>query len=349
MKKSPDAWVRPHVKRLAPYTAARHLYREGLFLDANENPYGTLAPEFGADLHRYPDPYSGELRCALAEWLGVEPERIWIGNGSDEGLDLLIRTFVEPAEEVVVVTPTYGMYRITAEAHGAGVREVPLDGTFDLDLTATLDAARGAKAVFLCSPNNPTGNLLSADRLTRLAEGFDGLVVVDEAYVEFADGPSLVSATPTHRNLVVLRTFSKAWGLAGARVGYLVADAGVVEYLDRVNLPYPLSAPAQGAARATLRRSSQMQVTRMRIVAERERLARRLADLGYEVFPSQANFVLVRIPGARRVYRRLAEEFGLVVRDRSDVPRLEDCLRVSVGRPEDTDRLCAALEAIGAG
>lgn len=349
MSSGPDAWVRPHVKRLVPYTAARHLYREGLFLDANENPYGPPVPELGADLHRYPDPHSGELRCALSEWLGVQPERLWVGNGSDEGLDLVIRTFVEPGEEVVIAAPTYGMYRIAAEAHGAGIREGPLDDAFDLDLVATLDTARGAKAVFLCSPNNPTGNLLAPDRVTRLADGFDGLVVVDEAYVEFADRPSLVSATTTHPNLVILRTFSKAWGLAGARVGYLVADAAIVDYLDRLNLPYPLSAPSQRAATAALRRAAEMRATTMKIVAERERLTRGLAGLGYEVFPSQANFVLVRIPGARRVYRRLAEEFGIVVRDRSDLPRLGDCLRVTVGRPEDTDRLCAALEAIGAG
>lgn len=346
--RTPDAWVRPHIRRVEPYTAARHLYREGLFLDANENPYGALASEYGADLNRYPDPTCGELRRPLAEWLGVDPERIWIGNGSDEGLDRVVRTFVEPGEPVVIAGPTYAMYRIAAEAHGARVRDAALDDAFDLDLDATLAVAGGAKAIFLCSPNNPTGNVLSADRVTRLASAFDGLVVVDEAYVEFSNRPSLVARTRQHRNLVVLRTFSKAWGLAGARVGYLVADPDVVRYLDRVSLPYPLSATSMRAAAAALARVAEMEANRAKILAERERLAGRLAAVGYRVFPSQANFVLARVPAAREVYRRLAGEFGIIVRDRSSLPRLADCLRVSVGRPEDTNRLCAALEAIRA-
>ena len=348
MKGSPESWVRPHLRRFAPYTCARHLYREGLFLDANENAYGTLVPEMDAELHRYPDPQCTELRSGLAEWLGVDPERIWIGNGSDEGLDLVMRTFVEPGERVVVAGPTYGMYAIAAEAHGARPVDVALDEKFDLDERATLPAATDAQAIFLCSPNNPTGNLLDPARVARLADGFDGILVVDEAYVEFADGPSLVTATEAHRNLVVLRTFSKAWGLAGARVGYLVADPQVIEYLDRVNLPYPLGRLSLRAALGALRRSDAMQATRAEVIAERGRLAGRLGDLGFHVFPSQANFLLVRIPGARAVYRRLAEEFGIIVRDRSDLPRLEDCLRITVGRPEDTDRLCSALEAIRA-
>ncbi|MGH7546511.1 MAG: histidinol-phosphate transaminase [Gemmatimonadota bacterium] len=346
--KSPDAWVRPHVRRVEPYTAARHLYREGLFLDANENPYGSLAPEHGADLNRYPDPTCGELRRPLAEWLAVEPERIWIGNGSDEGLDRIVRAFVEPGEPVVIAEPTYAMYRIVAETHGARIRNAALDDAFDVDPEALLAVAGGAKAVFLCSPNNPTGNALGADRVTRLAEAFDGLVVVDEAYVEFSERPSLASRTREHRNLVVLRTFSKAWGLAGARVGYLVADPEVVGYLNRVSLPYPLSVTSLRAAAAALTRVDEMEAKRARILAERTRLAARLAAMGYRVFPSQANFLLVRVPAAREVYRRLAGEFGIIVRDRSRLPRLEDCLRVSVGRPKDTERLCAALETIRA-
>jgi histidinol-phosphate aminotransferase len=299
-------------------------------------------------LNRYPDPTCGELRRPLAEWLCVEPERIWIGNGSDEGLDRIVRAFVEPGEPVVIAEPTYGMYRIVAETHGAHIRDAALDGAFDVDPEAVLAVAGGAKAVFLCSPNNPTGNDLSADRVTRLAEAFDGLVVVDEAYVEFSERPSLAPRTREHRNLVVLRTFSKAWGLAGARVGYLVADPEVIGYLNRVSLPYPLSVTSLRAAAAALTRVNEMEATRARILAERARLAARLAAMGYPVFPSQANFLLVRVPAAREVYRRLAGEFGIIVRDRSRLPRLDDCLRVSVGRPKDTERLCAALETIRA-
>ncbi len=346
MIKDPSTWVRPHIRRLMPYTAARDLYRHGLFLDANENPLGTLAPELGFDLNRYPDPSCAELRAVLAEWLGVEPQRIGVANGSDEALDLLIRTFVDPGEWVAVAEPTYGMYRMAAEAHGSKVRSVSLDQRFDLDLGATLEAARGAKAVFLCSPNNPTGNLLDRARVERLISECDALIVVDEAYVEFSDAPSLVTLAAQHRNLVVLRTFSKAWGLAAARVGYWVADPEVVEYVDRVNLPYPLSGLAARAALLALGRRRQMERWRRKIVAERERLAMRLRQLGLSVFPSDANFLLVRVPRASEVYRRLAEEFGIVVRNWSQVARLVDCLRVSVGRPEETDRLCAALEAV---
>ena len=345
---SPDAWVRPHIKELTPYTSARHLYGGGqrLFLDANENPYATVAHETGQALNRYPDPDCGPLRAALASWLGTEPEQFWIGNGSDEVLDLLVRTFVDPGEPVVVCTPTYGMYELTARAHDAEVRRAPLDEHFDLDVPASAAAARGAKLVFICSPNNPTGNLLSPERVEELARTFDGLVVVDEAYVEFSGRPSLVERVTAHGNLAILRTFSKAWGLAAARVGYLVADPRVVEYLDRVNLPYPLSTLSTQVALRALENAAQMLQQVAKIAAERARLSDRLKALGLEVFPSDANFVLVRIPNAAHVYRRLVEEFDIVVRDRSNIPGLENCLRITSGRPEDTDRLCAALEAI---
>ena len=347
--KSPDAWVRPHIKELAPYTSARDRCdgARRLLLDANENPFAAAGHETGQALNRYPDPQCGPLRAALASWLGIEPDRLWLGNGSDEALDVLVRTFVDPGEPVVVCTPTYGMYEVTARAHDAEVRRVPLDDDFDLDVPASAAAARGAKLVFICSPNNPTGNLLSPARVEELARAFDGLVVVDEAYVEFSGRPSLIDRVAARGNLAVLRTFSKAWGLAAARVGYLVADPRVVEYLDRVDLPYPLSALSAQVALRALENAAQMARHVAKIVAERARLTERLEALGLEVFPSDANFVLVRVPNAAHVHRRLAEGFGIVVRDRSDIPRLEDCLRITAGRAEDTDRLCAALEAIG--
>ncbi len=346
---SPEAWVRTHIRSLAPYTAARNVYGSGdrIYLDANESPYESVTAELAPGLNRYPDPRCSSLRLALADWLNVRPESLWIGNGSDEALDLLLRTFVEPGERVIICTPTYGMYGITARAHAATVREVPLDDKFDLDEGAVLKAAAGAKLVFICSPNNPTGNRLSRERVVRLLDGFGGgLVVVDEAYVEFSADPSLVELVGERRNLAVLRTFSKAWGLAGARIGYLVADPVVVDFVDRVNLPYPLSALSAAAAEMALRGATISFERVAAIVEERDRLVERLSGLRLGVFPSDANFVLVRVPDAKRVYRRLAEDYRIVVRDRSNVPRLEDCLRISVGRPEDTDRLCAALEEI---
>jgi histidinol-phosphate aminotransferase len=344
--KNPEAWVRSHIKTLAPYSAARDLYgRDGrTFLDANENPYDIAASEFGLKLNRYPDPRSTVLRRDLAARLGVAPDRLWIGNGSDEALDLILRVFVEPGVAVVICTPTYAMYEIAARANAALVREAPLDADFDLDAEAALSAATGAKVIFLCSPNNPTGKALSRDRIEALAESFDGLLVVDEAYVEFSRMEPLTDLATRFRNVLLLRTFSKAWGLAGARVGYFIADPLVVDYVERVNLPYPLSALSQEAARRMLAREDEVAENVATIVRERERLASRLEELGLEVFPSDANFMLVRVPNAREIHRRLAEEYRIVTRDRSAMPRLADCLRITVGRPDETDRLCSALK-----
>ncbi len=346
--KNPETWVRPHIKTLAPYTAARDLYGSGqrVFLDANENPYSIASDEIAGALNRYPDPRSSDLRDALAERLGVEGDRLWIGNGSDEALDLILRVFVDPGSVIVICTPTYAMYEIAARANAVQVREAPLDAGFDLDVAATLAAAAGAKVIFLCSPNNPTGNCLSRDRIEQVAAAFDGLLVVDEAYVEFSRSQALTELVRSHRNVLLLRTFSKALGLAGARVGYFIADSLVVDYVDRINLPYPLSTLSQTTARQALARAHEVQARIAAILSERERLVSRLADLGLEVFPSDANFLLVRVANAREVYRRLAEEYHIVVRDRSSVPRLTDCLRITVGRPDETDRLCSALEEI---
>lgn len=345
--KRPADWARRHIRDLKPYTAARDLYAGGgrLFLDANESPFPTAPSPPVTGLERYPDPRCGELREALARWLGLDPAALWIGNGSDEALDLLLRTFVEPGETVAVCAPTYGMYEIAARAHGAAVVPVALDDRFDLAPDAA-DAASGAKLIFLCSPNNPTGNRLSVDRVVDLVREFDGLVVLDEAYVEFSSEPSLIGLTAKHTNLVVLRTFSKAWGLAGARVGYMVADPETIELIERINLPYPLSALSSAVAARALADAVGMEDRVRRIVAERGRLAERLADLDIAVFPSDANFVLVRVSDAAALTRRLAEEFGIVVRDRSDAPLLDDCIRITVGTGEENDRLCAALEEI---
>lgn len=346
----PRSWARPHVRDLVPYTAARHLHGvdadELLLLDANENPYSRRVEALALDLNRYPDPRCRRLRSALAAWLDLAPERIWVGNGSDEALDLLIRVFAAPDDAVTVCSPTYGMYAIAAAASGVRVREVPLDELFDLDVELTLERAKGSRIIFVCSPNNPTGNLLSEDRLLALAAGFDGPIVVDEAYVEFSGSPSLARHLQRYRNLIVLRTLSKAWGLAGARVGYMVADPEVVRLVTGVALPYPLNALSAAAALATLRQPRAMEEQVHRLVAARERLATRLTALDLEVLPSRANFLLVRVPGAKEIQQQLAENFRIVVRDRGSLPRLAGCLRMSVGTPAENRRLCTALEEV---
>ncbi len=360
--------VRPHLLAAEPYVTARSRGATGILLDANENAFGPLAPELGPELHRYPDPRAGELRSALARWLRIPAERLWIGNGSDEALDLLIRSVAAEGGRAVLASPSYGVYRARAQVNRAEPVEVPLDAAFDLDVKETSRRARTGDLVLLCSPNNPTGNLLDPERIRALAARTEALVVVDEAYVEFAraapggntageltagerpageraEGPSLVRQAGELPNLAVVRTFSKAWGLAGARVGYLVAHPRLVRVLDAAGLPYPLSAPAARAARLALGRAADMRARCRRIRAERERVAAELRARGLRVLPSEANFLCFFVSRPRAVHRRLIEEHGVVVRDRSGLPRLAGALRVTVGTPEENDRFLDGLAA----
>jgi histidinol-phosphate aminotransferase len=348
-----DSLVRTHLRGAEAYTSARHLAQEGIFFDANENAFGSVLAEadardlrLGERLNRYPDPLQRDLRSGLAAYAGAAGvEQVFAGSGSDEAIDCLLKAFVEPGEAVVVCTPTYGMYPVAATLHGAEVREAPLDGAFDLDVDAVLSRGGDAKLAFCCSPNNPTGNLLSRDRVFALCEGFRGLVVLDEAYIEFAKEPSLASEIKRRSNLVVLRTLSKAWGLAAARVGYAVAAADVVSYLLKVKMPYNMNKLSEGAAMAALPRTERLAELRKRILAERDRLAERLGQLGARVYPSEANFLLVRVPGAAEAAEALAG-CGLIVRTWSRELRLENCIRITVGRPEENDKLLEALASL---
>jgi len=346
--------LRPHVAAVPRYVTARSRHRGGLLLDANENGLGTPVPELSEDLHRYPDPANGDLRGAVAEWLGVPAERLWFGNGSDEIIDLLIRLFADAETPVVVPTPSYGIYAQRAAANGVEARTVRLDAAFDLDVEATLSAASGARLVLLCSPNNPTGNLLSGDRVLELVRRCDAVVAVDEAYVEFAGDDARAdslaalagnpAAFPAAERLAVVRTLSKAWGLAGARVGCLIAAPDLVDAMCRVGLPYPLSSLAAVAAVRAIESAALMERRRSVLVAERERVRARLAERGLRVLPSDANFLLFFVPDAAGVQDRLATEHGVIIRDRSHVPGLAGALRVTIGAPRDNDRF---LEAMG--
>jgi len=342
-----DRLLRPHLRTVTPYaTAAAAGARTGILLDANENSLGTLVPEAGDTLHRYPDPVNRPLRSGLARHLGVPSERIWVGNGSDEALDILFRACVGPGEAVVIPEPTYGMYVNRARAYAAEVRSPRLDDRFDLDLAETLRMAAGAKLVLLCSPNNPTGNHLDVDRILALVQGCRAVVAVDEAYVEFSNRPSLAARAGELERLVVIRTFSKAWGLAGARVGYLVGDSTLVRHLELVGLPYPLSSLAAGAALSALSRQSEMEDRRTRLVAERERVKVALERLGARVLPSEANFLLFFVDDPARVRAALASGHGIHVRDRSDLPGLRGALRVTIGSPAENEAFIGALGAV---
>lgn len=337
------ARVRPHLREVEPYVTARSQHSGGVLLDANENAFGSLVPEAGEDLHRYPDPSNRELRAGLAEAAGVDPRGIWLGNGSDEAIDVLLRTLVSPGEAVVVVEPTYGVYSARARTHAARVRTVRLDDDFDLDVRAAAEAAEGAELVLLCSPNNPTGGRLSRDRVLDLVGRCSAVVAVDEAYVEFDERPSLVARAGDPPRLAVLRTFSKAWGLAGARVGWLAGHPELVRWMDRAGLPYPLSAPAARAAVRALGRREEMERRVRRVREERERVRGELEALGLRVLPSDANFLLFFVDDPGGVQSRLAGRHGVVVRDRSGLPGLGGALRVTIGRPEENDRFLEAL------
>lgn len=349
---SADVWtgpVRPHLAGLAPYASARREGLEGLRLDANENgfgPVGTSGRMLGGELHRYPDPSGGPLRAALATHLGGDPARLWLGSGADDVIDVLVRTLVDPGRPVVTTTPSYDLYRQRAAAHGADVRAVPLDGRFDLDVEALAEAADGAPLVFVCSPNNPTGNLLSADRILAILDRTAAVVAVDEAYIEFADGRSLAdrAGLPGSERLVVIRTLSKAWGLAGLRTGYLVGAPPLVALLDVVGLPYRLTEPAIRLGARAVAVSDLMHRRCRAIAAERGRVERALGRLGLAFLPSDANFVLFFVPDAGSVQARLASRHGVVIRRRDGLPGLADALRVTIGTPDDNDRFLTALE-----
>lgn len=339
-----DALVRPNVKKLKPYTSARHLHQEGLLLDANENPFGSVVKvPFQLELNRYPDPFCKGLKNGLSKYLQTAPENLFIGVGSDEIIDLLIRLFVGPDEEVIVCEPTYGMYQVAADIAGIASRRCLLTSDFQLDLNAIgPQAGSKTRLLFCCSPNNPTGNVLNPEDIEKLCKNFQGIVVVDEAYVEFSSKPSLLRALKLPENLVLLRTFSKAWGLAGARIGYAIMNPKIVEYLNKIKPPYNMNSVSALLAQQALENEKQFLEWRKVILAEREKLSNGFGALGFKVFPSEANFILVRRAGGARLVKRLAEEFKIIVRDVSGKSGLADCVRVSVGTPEENARLLKA-------
>ncbi len=335
--------VRPNILALTPYSCARNEYSGGeanVFLDANESPYGGL-------YNRYPDPLQRELRRRLSALKGVGKEQMFLGNGSDEAIDLIMRVFCEPGRDnVVAIEPTYGMYEVCAGVNDVEYRPVPLGAGFRLEAEALLDAAdEHTKAVFLCSPNNPTGNSLDRGEMLRVIEGFGGIVVADEAYGDFSSAPSLRSELPCHDNLVVLNTLSKAWASAALRVGMAFASKGIVELLNRVKYPYNISLPAQREALRALDGEEQVRTWVRLTLSERERVLREVAALSLclQVFPTDANFFLARVTDARGIYEHLLRR-GVVVRDRSRVRLCEGCLRVTIGTREENEALIGALK-----
>jgi len=343
--------ARPEILKLQPYSSARMETRSrGVMLNANELPWAPVGSDTSV-LNRYPDPQPTALRVSLAELYGVAPERVLVGRGSDEAIDLLVRAFCrEGRDSVVISPPTFGMYAVSARIQGADVIEVPLAADFSVDAQGLIAAVtENTKLVFLCTPNNPTGGLVPLTTVAHIADALRdrALLVVDEAYLEFADGaPSATILLQRHENIAVLRTLSKAFALAGARVGALIADAQIISLLRRIQAPYPLPAPSVAAALAALSTvavaESGVRIDILR--SERERLAAALSSAQgvLAVFPSAANFLCVRFADAARTYARLIE-YGVVVRDVSRYPQLDGCLRITIGTPQENAQLLSAL------
>lgn len=349
---NPVDLARPEIRALAPYSSARMEASGGdVWLNANESPW----PPFDGDdgWNRYPDPQPVALVARLAALYGVDPDQLLIGRGSDEGIDLLVRAFCAAGRDAVLISPpTFGMYATCARVQGAAIVEAPLDAELKLDVGAVLAAmAPAVKLVFVCSPNNPAGAGVRRTDILRLAAALEGcaLLVVDEAYVEFADPQvcgSVVDCVGRVSNLVVLRTLSKAWALAGVRVGSVLADARVIALLRKITAPYPLPVPSVDAAlRALSEDGARAMRERLAVIRrERARMRAELAKLARvrEVLPSQTNFLAVRLADAGAAFVALLKA-GVVVRDVRRHPRLGDALRISIGTPAENDRMLDAL------
>ena len=337
--------VRPNILRLKPYSSARSEFagEAEVFLDANENAFASPA---GDGLNRYPDPLQKELKARVSELNGVPVENIFIGNGSDEAIDLLFRIFCEPGRDACVICPpTYGMYKVSADINDVAVREVRLTEDFQLDVPAIIDAADDrTKLIFICSPNNPTGNLMRREDVIEVARNFQGVVVADEAYIHFAEAQSLTKEIDRLPNLVVLQTFSKAWAMAGLRVGLALAHPGIIDLMNRVKPPYNVSGIAQRAVLEAIGNTDEMGAWVAETLRERERLVESFQKFDFveKIFPTDANFVLVRTTDANAIYRHLIAE-RIVVRDRSNVELCEGSLRITVGTADENTRLLEAL------
>ena len=339
--RSLEELVRPNVWRMQPYSSARNEFQgnASVFLDANENPWNE-------PINRYPDPLQRQVKARLSQLKGVEPRSIFLGNGSDEAIDLVIRAFCEPkADNIVTITPSYGMYEVAAETNDVECRKVALGERFDLDVAALWAAVDAhTKVIYLCSPNNPSGNSLNREAIYQLLRGFEGLVVVDEAYIDFSAQPSFLAELSQYPNLIVLQTFSKAWGAAAIRLGMAFAAPAIIEVLNKIKYPYNINLLVQNKALELMENEAEMRQEVKAILAERVRMAKLLSEapFGFEVFPSDANFLLVRVGDADRLYKALVDR-GIIVRNRNRVLKCQGCLRITIGLPAENDLLLHAL------
>ena len=342
-----ESLVRENVRRLKPYSSARDEYsgKTGIFLDANENPIGSVG---GDSFNRYPDPRQRILREKIAALRKVKPSQIFLGNGSDEAIDLMIRAFCEPErDKILILPPTYGMYEVCAAVNNVDVSRVNLTEAFDIDLPGVLERLKSDEAIkliYLCSPNNPTGNCMSRESIEEILKKFDGIVIIDEAYIDFSQRESWVSRLKEYNSLVVFHTFSKVWGLAGIRLGAAFACETVISVLDKIKYPYNVNEITQRIALNALNSIEQHKIMVKTILQQREMLSNKLKKLTYieKIFPSDANFLLVRFRQAEDIFRYLTER-AIILRDRRTAPLCTNCLRITVGTSEENEQLIQAL------
>ena len=342
-----ESIVRPNVLKMKPYSSARDEFKgaASVFIDANENNIGSLA---GENYNRYPDPHQRKLKEEIAGIKGVRASQIFLGNGSDEAIDLLFRMVCRPGQDSMLhLPPTYGMYEVSANLNEVQLDAVQLTADFQVPVQEVLEQVKPTtKLIFICTPNNPTGNLIEPESIETILRNFDGLVVLDEAYIDFASSPSWTTRLDEFPNLVVLQTFSKAWGMAGLRLGMAFASEEIIALLDKIKPPYNINEATQELALKALKQTEQLSYMIEEIVQERDMLTLALPTLDAveKVYPSDANFLLVKVKDANGLYNYLLGK-GIVVRNRSSLPGCEGCLRISVGTTEENQELFKAIAA----
>ena len=340
-----NSLVRENIKKMTPYSSARHEFSgsASIFLDANENSFGSPLPD---SFNRYPDPLQLSVKEKLSKIKGVPEENIFLGNGSDEAIDLLYRIFCEPGRDnAMIFPPTYGMYEVCAEMNDVKVKKVTLTKEFQLDIAAIETAIDPfTKLIFICSPNNPTGNSINRGDVEIILNNFEGLVIIDEAYINYSRQKSFIPKLTEYPNLIVMQTLSKAWGLAGLRLGMAFASQPIIDLMNKVKYPYNINTATQLLALEALDNIEWVNEHIATTVTEREKLKNELLNLAATelVYPSDANFLLVKVKEARRIYGQLRDK-GIIVRDRSKVVLCDDSLRITIGTPEENRLLIREL------
>jgi histidinol-phosphate aminotransferase len=339
--------VRENIRNLVPYSSARDEYKgaEAIFLDANESGYGAPLNE---SVNRYPDPMQRKLKEKISSIKNIEVDSIFLGNGSDEAIDILFRAFCIPGKDNVILNPpTYGMYEVSANVNNVETRKVSLiPGSFQLDAEKILNAIdENTKLIFVCCPNNPTGTSIKWMDIKRLLENFNGIVVADEAYIDFAGYESLIGELKNYPNLVILQTLSKAWGMAGLRVGMAFASKEIISVFNKIKPPYNINVISQKLAMEALEKNELVKERITEIISERERLKKQCEELNFinKIYPSEANFLLMRMKEPGKTYAFLIDN-GIVVRDRSKIALCEGCLRITIGTKVENDTLITALK-----